>query len=469
MKFWPDKVTGRALFWPDTGRFWSVICPMTDHYNTHCIVNKQLVNHLERHKLIPDSQFGFRRGRGTADILTALQNEWVQTVGQGGCAHVVAVDIAGAFDRVSHCGVLHKARQAGINGCLLKWLESYLSDRCIKVVVDGQASATQPITAGVPQGSILGPTLFLLYVSDIDTCLSQGVSLCTYADDTTMYSLVKAMPDVSQSTSCLQIALDNLKEWGDRWRIRFEPAKSQRMVIRGRKQLKEEELVSFGGIEVQEATSLKLLGVTFDYGLHFGDHLRQVSVRATQRLGYLRKASRFLDKPARLKVYKGFVRPLLEYAPLVWMGAANHHLNRLDRVQRKALHIIGEGIIVQSLRHRRAVSALTYLYKLHCLTGPRQLVSILPPPDPLSDQPRTRHQHSQASGHSLQLSNALPRSAPDYLRRSFPFCVLHDWNSLPDCVLAKGTQPHLKQVDNFKMSVHKFLMAKNWLLATDSV
>ena len=136
------------------------------------IVNSQVVNHLERNRLLPDSQYGFRRGRGTADVLTALQNEWVQAVPNGGSAQVIAVDIAGVFDRVSHTGLLYKAERAGIRGTLLTWLQDYLHSRQLKVVVSGQASSAQPITAGVPQGSILGPTSFLIYVSDIDQCLT---------------------------------------------------------------------------------------------------------------------------------------------------------------------------------------------------------------------------------------------------------------------------------------------------------
>ena len=107
------------------------------------IVNSQVVNHLERNRLLPDSQYGFRRGRGTADVLTALQNEWVQVVANGGSAQVIAVDIAGAFDRVSHTGLLYKAERADIRGTLLTWLQDYLHSGQLKVVVSSQASSAQ--------------------------------------------------------------------------------------------------------------------------------------------------------------------------------------------------------------------------------------------------------------------------------------------------------------------------------------
>ena len=296
------------------------------------IINKQIVNYLETHHVIPDSQYGFRRGRGTADILTALQNEWMQTIGQGGCAEVLAVDIAGAFDRVSHIGILYKAQQAGLSGKLLEWLKDYLTKRQIRVVLNGQSSDSWPISAGVPQGSLLGPTLFLLYVSDIDLCLVDNVQLCSFADDTTLYTVIKSPSDMPDATASLQKALSNLGEWGDSWRISFEPKKSQRMVITTRKDMPSLNPLSFGNTPVPETKSIKLLGVTFDQQLSFRQHIRNIATRACQRLGFLRKASRVLHPRDRSTVYKGFVRPMLEYAPLVWMGASHTQLS-LDLIE----------------------------------------------------------------------------------------------------------------------------------------
>ena len=124
------------------------------------IINKQLMNNLDRHELLTTRQYGFRKGLGTADLLTALHHEWATTISRGGLVRVLAIDIAGAFDRVSHADLLHEVESMGIAGQLLTWLTDYLSGRRLQVVVGGQHSATFPIRAGVPQGSILGPTLF---------------------------------------------------------------------------------------------------------------------------------------------------------------------------------------------------------------------------------------------------------------------------------------------------------------------
>ena len=123
-------------------------------------------------------------------------------------------------------------------------------------------------------------------------------------------------------------------------------------------------------------------------------------------------------------MYKGFVLPVLEYAPLVWMGAAPSHLARLDSVQRRALRIIGPRTELQSLSLRRYVAALTYTYKLHFITGPTQLLAVLAPRLEPRDATRTRNDLRMAAGHSYQLRNPLLRQAPDTILRSFPHCSI---------------------------------------------
>ena len=431
------------------------------------IVNHQLVNYLEKYQLLSNRQFGFRRGLGTADLLTALQHQWVCTVGEGGCVQVLAVDIAGAFDKVSHPGLLWKLQRAGVQGKALRWLHDYLNQRRLKVVVGGKCSQPHFIKAGVPQGSILGPTLFLMYVNDAETCLSPGTQMAVYADDTTLYSLVRSTDTIQQQATSLQESLDALHAWGLKWRVSFEPSKSQYLSVSNRIDPWPHPCPTFGGTSVSREKSLKLLGVTFDSRLSFSEHLRQVSLRANSRLGFLRKASKYLDTAGKLATYRGFIRPLLEYAHLAWIGAAKSHLQQLDRVQRRALHILGPGIVLQSLEARRMVGALTYLYKLMCPESPRMLTSLVPPLQPPPTCPRTRQDQELSQRHQHQLRNELPASAPNFLRRSFPFCAIAEWNSLQPSLLDRA--PALKHMQSFKSNVHKLLRQREWVWATDSL
>ena len=443
----------------------SLLCIISKVMET--LVNRHIVNYFEDHHLLTSHQFGFRRGLGTSDALQALQTAWASAVGCGGAARILAVDIAGAFDRVSHVGLLHKVRSLGIDGPLQRWLASYLDTRSLQCLVGGRTSSRYTTSAGVPQGSILGPTLFLAYVNDAPDVLADGASLEAYADDTTLYSLVTSQQTPTVAAQSLQVSVDRLHEWGHTWKVMFEPTKSQAMTATLRRTGLDLPPLLFGGTLVPETTTITLLGVKVDAKLTFSDHLRSVATRARQRLGVLNRAAHILTPAGRTTVYKAFVRPVMEYAPLVWMGAAQSHLQRLNNVQRRALHAIGPGAHLPSLAIRRTVASLACLYKLHYLPGPPQLLSVLPPRHIISTNPRTRSEHGAVSGHDHQLQHQLPASAPLALKRSFPHCSISDWNSLPAALLSQP--PHSKRMQSFKTNVYRHLRSTNWLWAVDSL
>ena len=165
------------------------------------------VNFLEKEGILSQNQFGFRRGLGTANLLTSLHHEWSSAAALGGAVQILAVDIAGAFDKVSHQGVLHKMSHYGISGSLQSWLRSYLDSHRLCVVNGGQESTLKHISSGVPQGSILGPTLFLYYVNDCEEFIPSGAGLAVYADDTTLYQIIPQKED-GEKCAMLQDAVD---------------------------------------------------------------------------------------------------------------------------------------------------------------------------------------------------------------------------------------------------------------------
>ena len=194
---------------------------------------------------------------------------------------------------------------------------------------------------GGPQGSILGPTLFLLYINDAADVLPDGVSPATYADDTTLYSTMSSMETTMTTCQTFQTGVNKVAQWGGggggTWRNQFEPSKSQAMTISRHRVDRPIPPVAFSGLNVADVDTLKLLGVTFDRPLYFGQHLRTTALLAARRIGFLRKAFKILDHKGRTAAYKGFVRPMLEYCSLVWSGAADGHLRCLDKVQKRAL------------------------------------------------------------------------------------------------------------------------------------
>ena len=147
------------------------------------LVNNRIVDHLEK---FSDFQYGFRSSRSTADLLTVVSDRIARAFNRSGATRAVAIDISKAFDRVWHTGLLHKLKSYGISGQIFGLISSFLSNRRLRVVLDGKSSQEYPVNAGVPQGSILGPTLFLLYINDLPDDVICNIAI--YADDTTLYS-----------------------------------------------------------------------------------------------------------------------------------------------------------------------------------------------------------------------------------------------------------------------------------------
>ncbi|XP_065197631.1 uncharacterized protein LOC135829154 [Sycon ciliatum] len=209
-----------------------------------------------------------------------------------------------------------------------------------------------------------------------------------------------------------------------------------------------------------------LLGVTFDAHLSYSEHLRGTAVRATQQIGFFRKACHVLDPPGRATAYRGFIRPLMEYCPLVWMRAAATHLSQLDRVQHRALTLIGTGAPMDTLSLRRRVAGPTTLYKLNYITSPPVLAATLPARAIAPAIAPATHRRSAANlADELQLQTALPARSCNFALRSFPECLIEAWNELPATLLHDALSP--KGMQQFKVLTYRYLKWSGWSLATD--
>ena len=416
------------------------------------IFNRSVVNFLEWENVLSAHQFGFRRRLDTADLLTLLQHKLSSTIANRGSVHTLAVDIAEAFDKVSHKGAFAKAQACGISGTLHTWLQDYLSHCSLRAVVCGQESEVFPVRAGVPEGSMLGPTLFVLYVNDCEDCLPGGSSLAVYADDTTLYKCLSADDSIQNASSNLQQAVDAVAAWGSPGRSnsnRQSPKHYRSPITNPPIALAS---IYFNNISVAEEDEIKLLGVTFDRQLSFRSHFRNVSSKANQRLHFFKKVAPLLNGPGKLAVYKGFVHPTTEYNCLVWMGASDTSLRQLDRVQRRALHLIGPGTYLPRLSHRRAVDSLCYIYKLHYLANSHPLAAMLPPTGATHTRP-TRQ--SATERYHYQLLSTNPAHSSLRHLRGFPTRNGNVEFSPPTLL---QHPPDRDRAQTFKANVHRHIL-----------
>ena len=192
------------------------------------LVNNRTVDHLEKCSPFSDFQYSFRSSRSTADLLTVVSDRIAGAFNRSGATRAVALDISKAFDRVWHAGLFHKLRSYGISGQVSGLISSFLSNRRLQVVLDGKSSQEYSVKAGVPQGSILGPKLFLLNINDLPDDFICNIDI--YVDDTTLYCKFDQASDLWQQlelASELESDLRETVDWGRKWLVHFNAGKTQ--------------------------------------------------------------------------------------------------------------------------------------------------------------------------------------------------------------------------------------------------
>ena len=264
------------------------------------LVNNRIVEHLEKCGLFSDFQYGFRSCRSTADLLTVVSDRIARAFNRSGATRAVVLDISKAFDRVWHAGLLHKLKSYGISGQIFGLISSFLSNRQLRVVLDGKSSQEHPVNARVPQGSILGPTLFLLYIIDLPDDAICDITI--YADDTTIYSKCDRASDLWQQlelVSELESDLRDTVDWGKKWLVDFNAGKTQ-LVSFDRSNNNGSINVKMGGSILEEKSSFKMLGLTFSSKLDWGSYIISIAKTASKKIGAIIRFMKFLSPEVAL-------------------------------------------------------------------------------------------------------------------------------------------------------------------------
>ena len=277
------------------------------------LVNNRIVDHLEKYGLFSDFQYGFRSSRSTADLLTVISDRIARAFNRAGATRAVALDISEVFDRVWHAGLLHKVKSYGISGQILSIISSFLSNRRLGVVLNGKSSQEYPVNMGVPQGSILGPVLFLLYINDLPDDVICGIAI--YADDNTHYSKCDWASDLWQQlelASELESDLRDRVDWGKKWLADFNAGKTQ-LVSFDQSNNNGSIDVKMGGSILEEKSSFKMLGLTFSSKLDWSSYIISIAKITSKKIGALIRSMKFLSPEVALYLYKSTIRPCMEY------------------------------------------------------------------------------------------------------------------------------------------------------------
>ena len=411
-------------------------------------VNNRIVGHLEKCGLFSDFQYGFRSSQSTADLLTIVSDRIARAFNRSGATPAVALDISKAFDRVWHAGLLQKLKSYGISGQIFGLISSFLCNRRLRVVLDGKSSQEYPVNAGVPQGSILGPTLFLLYINDLPDDVICDIAI--YADDTTLYSKCDWASDLWQQlelASELESDLRDTVDWGKKWLVDFNAGKTQ-LVSFDRSNNNGSIDVKMGGSILEEKSSFKMLGLTFSSKLDWGSYIISIAKTASKKIGALIRSMKFLSPEVALYLYKSTIRPCMEYCCHVWAGAPSCYLDLLDKLQKRICRIVGPSLAasLEPLVHRRNVASLSLFYRYYFGRCSSELAQLVP-------LPFSRGRSTRYSERLHDFSVIIPRCYKDVYVNSFFPRTARLWNSLPiECF------PLTYDLSGFKSRINRHLL-----------
>ena len=343
------------------------------------LVNNRIVDHLEKCGLFSNFQYGFRSSRSTADLLTVAFD---RAFNRSGATQAVALDISKAFDRVWHAGLLHKLKSYGISGQIFGLISSFLTNRRLWAVLNGESSQEYPVNSGVLQRSILGPTLFLLYINDLPDDVICNIAI--YADDTTLYSKCDQAFDLWQQlelASELEPDLRDTVGWGRKWLVDFNAGKTQ-LVSFDRSKNTGASDVKIDGSVLEEKSSFKMLGLTFSSKLDWGSYIISIAKTASKKIGALIRSMKFLSPEVALYLYKSTMWPCMEYCCHFWAGAPSCYLELLDKQQKRMCRTVGLSLAasLEPLAHRRNVASLSLFYRYYFGRCSSELTQLVPLP-----------------------------------------------------------------------------------------
>ena len=349
------------------------------------LVFKHLFNHLRGNNLLSSLQSGFLPGDSTVNQLTFLYNIFCQALDSGKEVRAVFCDISKVFDRVWHAGLLVKLQAAGVTGNVHTWFADYLSDRKQRFILPGAVSDWTDIRAGVPQGSILGPLLFLLYINDIVQDIGSNIRL--FADDTSLFIIVD---DPVTAAGCINTDLDKLSNWASTWLVTFNPSKTVTLLFSRKINRPLHPPVFMQNQQISEVDSHKHLGLYFSKDCTWHEHINYITVKAWARVNIMRKLKFKLDRKSLEIINTTFIRPLLEYGDIIWDNCSQYEKQELDKIQAEAARIATGATRLVSLsalckeigwdllEKRRFNHKLTLFYKMTYNLAPLYLSSLVP-------------------------------------------------------------------------------------------
>ena len=292
------------------------------------IIKDELLTYLLSKHLISRHQHGFLSRRSTGTQLIDCLNDWTLNIENKQSLDIIYIDFAKAFDSVVHTKLICKLMSYGISGHLLHWIEHFLTDRYQYVSVNGTKSYSIRVISGVPQGSVLGPILFCIYVNDVCDIIVGNTACKLFADDIKLYSCV----ETNGTSGDLDTSLNNLILWANRWQLKVNLSKCNVMRIGRNSSL---SVYDYNSDVIPRVNSVTDLGIVFSTNLDFTEYINSCISKAFSRSCLIFKGFSCRNSVVLSKAFVTYVRPLLEYNTYIWSPTDVGSITKLERVQRR--------------------------------------------------------------------------------------------------------------------------------------
>ena len=397
------------------------------------ILYDQLYSYLTKSELLSNSQFGFRKFHSTASALLDCTNDWYVNLDRKMFNLVVLIDLKKAFDTVDHRILLRKLELYGIKGQALSLLKSYLTNRNKKCQIQNSISSERLITCGVPQGSILGPLFFLLYINDLPRCLSKTKPRM-FADDT---NLTASGDTVQEVQAAVNSDLENLRKWLIANKLSLNVTKTEFMLIGSKSMIKRisdpQPNILIDNKQIKQVYECKTLGVTVDQHLSWKSNTENICRKICAGISAIRRIKLYVDKQTLISIYNAIVRPYFDYCCEVWDVFGVTQSKRLQKLQNRAARVILD--VSNDVNHTIALHTLGWeplsaerkkakakmMFKILNKMGPKSLTDLF------------SYKSEKTKYNLREISQSLCLSKPrtDHMKKSFMCDGAKLWNSIP--------------------------------------
>jgi len=402
------------------------------------LMYKRLVSFLSDNDILSNNQFGFRKSRSTSDAVIEWLNNVYESFDNRNILVSIFIDLSKAFDTVNHRILMNKLDNIGIRGGVKSWFGSYISNRKQFVSVSGSNSHVSTLNMGVPQGSTLGPILFLLYINDMSRC-SDTLRLVHFADDTTAFF---SCEDPVQLVQTVNSELLKVRDWLCANRLTLNVNKTCYMMMTDRNVVTPD--VCINGRIIDKVDEAKFLGITVDRKLSFIPHVDNVCKQVARATGILNRFSSLLPFSVRLKIYFALVYSRVSYGILSWGHCSVTSMNRLERVLGRARRTLQGGAPRELLLFN---FSSIYMYSVGIKIY--QVLKLDQHPYFLELYSSLRPNHDYETRFNSCDKYNVPRYAKAKCQRGFLYQSVSLWNSLPD---------NIKQIEEFSMFKHRLKM-----------